>query len=176
MGTDLPKLKNCTTNKNFPSLLTTPIPLNSDYEYSTLLNESSYHDASTKYINSEEECLGCPIEQEWCFYVPIITIPQMAVADVFIITGYSISLALVSSIYSKLIGPTPQGLWMGILISCNGICRVFGPVTIAYIYSTYGPRWVMIGIIIIITSVTIYVSAIYKRLVPRTPIQSNAVE
>ena len=187
MGNTLPKIKNCTNNDAHLQYFTTPTPLNLNVELSPLLNKEiwlnsssvneigslSRHKRHASFSNDDIECLGCPAEQKWCFDTPIVEMPQMVVADVLLIMGYAVSFAFASGIFSKLLGPKPQGTWMGVLTSCGSLSRMTGPIFVTYMYTAFGPRWTFITIFLVLLCVIVCVSLIYKRLVPLSPIQND---
>ncbi|XP_066988694.1 major facilitator superfamily domain-containing protein 8-like isoform X5 [Macrobrachium rosenbergii] len=110
--------------------------------------------------------LGCPQEQKWCLYTPIIERSQLGVASVIAVMGYPISFTILSSLFSKLLGPKPQGVWMGILTSTGSCSRVIGPIGVSYVYTMLGTRWTF-GILFSILATTVVLASIfYRRLVP----------
>ncbi|XP_018015301.1 major facilitator superfamily domain-containing protein 8-like [Hyalella azteca] len=75
--------------------------------YSSLLREDS--------VDSEGCTLGCPTNQEWCTHVPQSSISQVLVAFIITMSAYPVVNGLTQAIFSKMLGPRPQGLWMGVL-------------------------------------------------------------
>lgn len=117
-------------------------------------------------LDSECEDTGCPPEQEWCLHTPIIEIPQLAVASFFSIVGYPVAFSIASALFSKILGPKPQGVWMGILTSTGSFSRVIGPIFVAYIYTELGTRWTF-SLLLCTMVCTLFLDLIlYKRLVP----------
>ncbi|KAG0715245.1 Major facilitator superfamily domain-containing protein 8 [Chionoecetes opilio] len=109
---------------------------------------------------------GCPPEQEWCSYTPIIELSQLGIASAIAVMGYPFVLTISSVLYSKVLGPKPQGLWMGLLISTGGLSRVIGPIFVSYIYTELGTRWIF-GILLCVMTFTLLMNIImYKRMVP----------
>lgn len=108
---------------------------------------------------------GCPPEQEWCFYTPIIELPQLGIASFFAILGYPITFTLSSALYSKILGPNPQGLWMGILISTGSLSRATGPIFVTYIYTEFGTHWTFSILGCAMFFVLVLTLILYKRLV-----------
>ncbi|KAG0728018.1 Major facilitator superfamily domain-containing protein 8 [Chionoecetes opilio] len=109
---------------------------------------------------------GCPIEQEWCQSVPQLPLAQLAVAFLIIMLGYPIAQSINQGIYSKVLGPRPQGLWMGVLTGVGGLARIAGPIFVAYIYTELGTYWcfgvLLAGMILAFCELI----ALYPRLVP----------
>ena len=46
------------------------------------------------------------------------------------------------TLFSMILGPFPQGLWMGILNASGSLARACGPLVISNLYANYGPRTV----------------------------------
>ncbi|XP_050726687.1 major facilitator superfamily domain-containing protein 8-like [Eriocheir sinensis] len=121
-----------------------------------------------RHVSLDGDCedTGCPPEQEWCLYTPIIEIPQLAVASVFSIIGYPVTFSIASALFSKILGPKPQGVWMGILTSTGSLSRVIGPIFVSYIYTELGTRWTFILLLCPMFFTLLLDLIIYKRLVP----------
>ncbi|XP_042208823.1 major facilitator superfamily domain-containing protein 8-like isoform X3 [Homarus americanus] len=110
--------------------------------------------------------LGCPPEQKWCLYTPIIEIPQLIVGTFMASVGYPVAFTLASSLFSKLLGPKPQGVWMGILTSAGSLSRVTGPICVSYMYTVLGTRWTF-GVLFLLMILTFIINlCLYRRLVP----------
>lgn len=146
-----------------------------EMELSAVLSEESIINSGEvtetrkrRHIDMEGTChdLGCPPEQEWCKYTPIIEPYQMAVAAFVSVIGYPVAITIAASLFSKLLGPKPQGVWMGILTSTGGFSRVAGPVCVSYLYTTMGTRWTF-GVLFVLMFFTLCVVIyLYKRLLP----------
>ncbi|XP_027710358.1 major facilitator superfamily domain-containing protein 8 isoform X2 [Vombatus ursinus] len=61
--------------------------------------------------NSSDAPTGCPIEQSWCLYTPVIHLAQFLVAAVLIGLGYPTCNVMSYTLYSKILGPKPQEWW-----------------------------------------------------------------
>ena len=48
---------------------------------------------------------------------------------------------MVFSIFSKLLGPGRQGVWMGVITAAGCLARTVGPLFITNVYQDYGPRY-----------------------------------
>ncbi|XP_006153207.1 major facilitator superfamily domain-containing protein 8 [Tupaia chinensis] len=108
---------------------------------------------------------GCPIQQAWCLYTPVIHLAQFLTSAVLIGIGYPACNVLSYSLYSKILGPEPQGVYMGWLTASGSGARILGPVFISQVYSHWGPRWafsLLCGIVVL--TITL-LGAVYKRLV-----------
>lgn len=84
------------------------------------------------------ELTGCPITQEWCLTTPAVTITQFLMGYFAISIGYPIGVTLIQTTFSKILGPRPQGVWMGILTGAGCFSRILGPVCVGYIYTRHG--------------------------------------
>ena len=40
-----------------------------------------------------------------------------------------------------MVGPRPQGVWMGILTAAGSLARICGPVFVSEIYKEFGTYW-----------------------------------
>lgn len=121
-----------------------------------------------RHVSYDGDCedTGCPPEQEWCLHTPIIEIPQLVVASIFSIIGYPVTFSISSALFSKILGPKPQGVWMGILTSTGSLSRVTGPILVSYIYTELGTRWTF-SLLCCAMFLTFLLNIIlYKRLVP----------
>ena len=109
---------------------------------------------------TEDPRRGCPLEYEWCLYTPIVKLYQFIIAFVLLVSAYSVANVMSFTIYSKLLGPKPQGTMMGLLTSCGSLSRAVGPVVVSYLYGFYGPRvsFITLDVIILIAILIILVT------------------
>lgn len=84
--------------------------LNLDFFLSDLKNNSLISQVSKAVItsNSSLEPTGCPYEQTWCQYTPVIHIAQYISSDILIGVGYPACNVMSYTLYSKILGPKPQ--------------------------------------------------------------------
>lgn len=180
MGSNFAKMQNCTTEGSqiaFSVNIATPL---------ATLNISNTEESAFEGLSRQKrfaidgggssgcgnsssgyDCsLGCPQDQEWCLYTPIVEIWQMALADVTAVIGYPVAFAILSSLYTKILGPRPLGLWMGILTSVGSLSRTLGPIFVSYMYTELGTRWTFGTLFILLAITVLGVSLFYKRLVP----------
>jgi ceroid-lipofuscinosis MFS transporter 7 len=94
---------------------------------------------------------------------PIVTLPQLIIGFFLIVFGYTIANLMSFTIYSKMLGPWPQGTMMGVLTGVGSLARALGPIVVSILYSGYGPRISLIFLISLITSALILLSLTYKR-------------
>ncbi|XP_052585892.1 major facilitator superfamily domain-containing protein 8 isoform X1 [Peromyscus californicus insignis] len=112
-----------------------------------------------------EQPTGCPIEQAWCLYTPVIHLAQFLTAAVLVGIGYPACNVMSYTLYSKVLGPKPQGMYMGWLSASGSAARILGPVFISHVYTYLGPRWafsLVCGIVVLTISL---MGAVYRRLV-----------
>ncbi|XP_034949228.1 major facilitator superfamily domain-containing protein 8 [Chelonus insularis] len=120
----------------------------------------------TTFLNGTE-IVGCPSDQEWCRYTPRMTVLQFVIGYGFTTIGYPVGVTLVQTIFSKILGPRPQGVWMGLMTGAGCASRVLGPVFMGLIYTRLG-TYHTFGI----TGVTLIIAMIWlqimdERLVPK---------
>ena len=138
-----------------------------------------YDPIDQRFLNSGDQpnvnCTpGCPIEQTWCEHVPMLPVAQLVVAYVITISAFPVIQALCQTIFSKMLGPKPQGVWFGILTGVGSLARVLGPVFVSYIYTFYGTYWTFgileVGLILALIELII----MYPRLIPmKIPLEEN---
>lgn len=102
----------------------------------------------------------------WCDTTPELPLAQFLVASFFVALGYPASSVMIYSIYSKVLGPAPQGVMMGVLSSTGSLARILGPIVVGNLYQYYGPRilYGSVGALILVT--IIFNGIMYKKLVP----------
>ncbi|XP_044739182.1 major facilitator superfamily domain-containing protein 8 [Chrysoperla carnea] len=120
---------------------------------------------STTPINGTE-LLGCPASQEWCAYTPKQTIFQFLLGYFLTTMGYPIGVTLVQTIFSKVLGPRPQGVWMGLMTGSGCFSRVMGPVFVSYIYTMYGTIWTFGITLAMMIGCQIWLIIFERRLIP----------
>lgn len=111
------------------------------------------------------EIVGCPITQEWCLYTPQITITQFLIGYAFTSIGYPIGVTLMQTIFSKILGPRPQGVWMGLMTGAGCASRVLGPVFVGFIYTRLGTyhTFGITGVMLIVSM--LWLQLVNKRLI-----------
>ncbi|XP_012943228.1 major facilitator superfamily domain-containing protein 8 [Aplysia californica] len=116
--------------------------------------------------NTSQSPEGCPWQYEWCRTVPVINFAQYLVGTLFVSIGYPMCNLLSYTIYSKVLGPQPQGLWMGWLTASGSLARTMGPIYVSQVYDSFGPQVTFgsSGGFILVT--IIFYLLIFRRLVP----------
>lgn len=110
--------------------------------------------------------MGCPITQEWCLYTPQVTVTQFLLGYGFTSVGYPLGVTLIQTIFSKILGPRPQGVWMGLMTGAGCASRVMGPVFVGLIYTRLGTyhTFGITGVTLVISM--LWLQSVKKRLIP----------
>jgi len=103
---------------------------------------------------------------DWCKHVPRIHIAQFMVGFVVATAGYPFCLTLTGSIYSKLLGSSNPGFWLGLFATSGSLARVIGPLVVTEIYELWGTY-----VLFIVVTVTLIISLgftiiSWKKLIP----------
>ncbi|XP_016917514.1 major facilitator superfamily domain-containing protein 8 isoform X2 [Apis cerana] len=119
----------------------------------------------TKNFNGTE-IVGCPSTQEWCSYTPQLTPVQFFIGYGFTTIGYPLGITLIQTIFSKVLGPRPQGVWMGFMTGAGCASRVLGPVFVSVIYTRFGTyhTFGITGLTLVVCMS--WLQIVNKRLVP----------
>uniref|UniRef100_A0A2K5EVT6 Major facilitator superfamily domain containing 8 n=1 Tax=Aotus nancymaae TaxID=37293 RepID=A0A2K5EVT6_AOTNA len=112
-----------------------------------------------------ERPTGCSIEQVWCLYTPVIHLAQFLTSVVLIGIGYPVCNLMSYTLYSKILGPKPQGVYMGWLTASGSGARILGPVFISQVYAHWGPRWAFCLVCGIVVLTITLLGVVYKRLI-----------
>lgn len=86
----------------------------------------------------DPQVLGCPQSQDWCRTTPVLGFPEFVLGYLLTSVGYPIGLTLIQTIFSKVLGPRPQGIWQGLLTASGCLSRIFGPIFVSVLYARYG--------------------------------------
>lgn len=136
-------------------------------QWADLKNNSLVRQISEVTItsNSSLEPTGCPYEQTWCQYTPAIHLAQYISSDILIGVGYPACNVMSYTLYSKILGPKPQGVYMGWLTASGSGARTLGPVFVSHVYTILGPRWAFSLICGMVVGAIILLSSLYHRLI-----------
>lgn len=93
-------------------------------------------------------------------YTPQITITQFLISYGFTSIGYPIGVTLIQTIFSKILGPRPQGVWMGLMTGAGCASRVMGPIFVGFIYTRFGTYYTF-GL----TSIMLIISMLWLQVV-----------
>nr|XP_019931028.2 major facilitator superfamily domain-containing protein 8-like isoform X2 [Aedes albopictus] len=110
------------------------IPFGSD-PITSVANEGNFTDG-----NSTITIPGCPATQEWCQWIPPIGKMQFTISYTLLCVSFSIGTTLSQAVFSKLLGPRPQGTWMALLTCAGSAARILGPGSVT-IYVLFGTYW-----------------------------------
>ncbi|KOX77961.1 Major facilitator superfamily domain-containing protein 8 [Melipona quadrifasciata] len=119
----------------------------------------------TKDANGTD-IVGCPRNQEWCTYTPQLTVTQFFIGYGFTTIGYPLGVTLIQTIFSKVLGPRPQGVWMGFMTGAGCASRVLGPIFVSVVYNRFGTyhTFGVTGLTLIVCM--IWLQIVNERLVP----------
>ncbi|XP_059211438.1 major facilitator superfamily domain-containing protein 8 [Centropristis striata] len=126
--------------------------------------------------NSSVEPTGCPYEQTWCQYTPAIHLAQYISSDILIGVGYPACNVMSYTLYSKILGPKPQGVYMGWLTASGSGARTLGPVFVSQVYTILGPRWAFSLICVMVVGAIVLLSSVYQRLIAFSVRHGRTVE
>ncbi|XP_027021140.1 major facilitator superfamily domain-containing protein 8 [Tachysurus fulvidraco] len=115
--------------------------------------------------NTSVEPTGCPSDQTWCQFTPVIHLAQYLTSDLLIGVGYPACNVMSYTLYSKILGPKPQGVYMGWLTASGSAARTLGPVFVSHVYTMLGPRWTFSLICGVVLVAILLLSAMYRRLI-----------
>ncbi|KAG8453890.1 hypothetical protein GDO86_000494 [Hymenochirus boettgeri] len=137
-----------------------------DLQNSTVHNSTNWVFSNMALSNNSVEPTGCPATQTWCLYTPVIHLAQYITSDILIGMGYPVCNVMSYTLYSKIIGPKPQGVYMGWLTAAGSAARTLGPVFVSQIYTHLGTRWTFGIICAIVFFAFLHLISVYRRLVP----------
>ncbi|CAH4036738.1 major facilitator superfamily domain-containing protein 8 isoform X1 [Pieris brassicae] len=111
---------------------------------------------------------GCPARtQPWCLTTRGLTLPQFFLGYTCVSIGYPLGVTLIQTIFSKVLGPRPQGVWMGVLTGAGCIARALGPVFVATVYARRGPDATFGATATFTFCALVALRLVYARLSPR---------
>lgn len=118
----------------------------------------------TEALNFEN--VGCTADQDWCRTTRSMTLFQFVLGYSVTSLGYPIGVTLIQTIFSKILGPRPQGTWMGIMTGAGSLSRVLGPVFVGSIYTRLGTNWTF-GVTSVMMALSMLWLLVYKKhLIP----------
>jgi len=146
-------------------------PMEEQWAQHLQANSAEWIDDETQYtllgIPSGNELGGCPADtQPWCLYTPGVTLTQFIIGFFLIVTGYPFANAISNSLFSKILGPYPQGTWMGALTAGGCVSRTVSPILVSLLYQQYGPRPTFGFMFGISLSIIVLILCTYRRLIP----------
>merc|ERR1719348_594051 len=113
---------------------------------------------------SGDQPTGC--SYQWCTEIPRIETSQFMVGFVVATAGYPFCLTLSGSIYSKVLGNSNPGFWLGLFATSGSVARVVGPLLVTEIYEQWG-TYVMFGTVTATLVISLVMTLVaYRTLVP----------
>ena len=83
---------------------------------------------------------GCPqLEQPWCQYTKLITGPQIISMYCLSRVALGIGIPTLQSVYSKIFGKAPMGVWMSMISISASVSKIVSPLWLSYTYVRFGP-------------------------------------
>ena len=114
---------------------------------------------------------GCPPSQEWCDNVPQLALWQLIFGMTLIFISSAISRAVPLGLFSKILGPNPQQLWMALMAGLSTTARIIGPIIITFLYTQLGTYW-LFGMTSTLMGLSLmFYFFMYKWLVPMKALQ-----
>ena len=71
-----------------------------------------------------------------------------------------------SSMYSKILGPSPQGLMQSWFGAVGGLARIVAPILVTHLYTNFGPRWTFISVDTLVVMCILLFIVTSKKLIP----------
>lgn len=96
------------------------------------------------FDEDDPKVLGCPVSQEWCKTTPALGFEEFILGYILTSIGYPCGLTLIQTIFSKVLGPRPQGIWMGLMTASGCMSRILGPICVSVLYARYGTFWLSV--------------------------------
>ncbi|XP_032516610.1 major facilitator superfamily domain-containing protein 8 [Danaus plexippus] len=116
---------------------------------------------------TEEAGGGCPQHsQPWCENSRGLTIVQFLLGYTCVSIGYPLGVTLIQTIFSKVLGPRPQGVWMGVLTGAGCVSRALGPVFVSAVYARHGPDATFASTAALTFVALLALRLVYSRLKP----------
>eukprot|EP01135_Chromosphaera_perkinsii_P010158 Nk52_evm24s2039 gene=Nk52_evmTU24s2039 len=107
-----------------------------------------------------------PCKEVWCWKTPQIPAVRFVLSCVIVTFAYAGAQLLVYSIFSKVLGPSPQGVMMGLLAVMGSLARIVGPVYVTNLYVSDGPFYAFLGLVGLLLLCTILVTVTFRKLKP----------
>jgi len=109
---------------------------------------------------------GCPYEYLWCKETPALPLPQFLVGATLVCIGFPLAVVLINILYSKVIGPHPQGTYMGWFSGVESLARVLGPFYVTFVWVHAGVRWTVGCTAVFICAAMLLLLVTWKKVVP----------
>ncbi|CAH2084343.1 unnamed protein product [Euphydryas editha] len=113
---------------------------------------------------------GCPQRvQPWCAASRGLSLTQFLLGYTCVSVGYPLGVTLIQTIFSKVLGPRPQGVWMGVLTGAGCVSRALGPVFVSAVYARRGPDATFASTAALTFAALAALRLVYARLRPAPP-------
>lgn len=132
----------------------------------TAMTNKTLYNVTFAHQKASVDLVGCPMEYEWCHNTPKMHISQLILGMLCLSVGYPLVMVLTTSMYSKIIGPRPQGLLQSWLAAVGGVARTAGPALVTYMYVLLGPRWTFLSTDGLVVAAILILIICYKRMIP----------
>lgn len=119
--------------------------------------------------------IGCPATQEWCSSIPPIGKVQFTISYTLLCISFSIGTTLSQAVFSKLLGPRPQGTWMALLTCAGSAARILGPGAVS-VYVLSGTYWTFGGGTVLTGLVFVWMWVYRDRLQPVAAPKPDTIE
>ena len=118
-------------------------------------------------VNLTTELVGCNyVTKPWCFWVPKLHLLQYILATLVYCVNLPIIYSESNTIASKVIGPHPPGVLMGMLTASIAIGRCIGPIIFMSLYTNYGPQITYAAMVWVVTCMILITLVTYRHLIP----------
>lgn len=101
-----------------------------------------------------------------CYQEPYLPFPQFIAGCTLIAIGYPMCSVMIYTIFSKILGPSPQGLGMGMLTAAGSLARTLGPIFVGNMYDSFGLRVTFSSICGMIVLTFGSILFFYQRFIP----------
>ncbi|XP_065057701.1 major facilitator superfamily domain-containing protein 8-like [Rhopilema esculentum] len=108
---------------------------------------------------------GCPAKYQWCKNTPKIHMEQFVIAELITMTGFMLPYLVITGLYSKIVGPRKQGVYLAALSAVGCASATTTPLLLSYIYEQQGPRCVFLVIASVLITFIVVFTYFYSRLV-----------
>ncbi|KAH7710854.1 Protein Y53G8AR.7 a [Aphelenchoides avenae] len=119
--------------------------------------------------NEDRRFLGCPQHYAWCGTTPRVNV-YVYYGSAILAFGVAFPLATLNLdiLYSKVLGPIPQGTMQGWFMVCGEVLHIFGPVALSKVYTLTGPTYIWQGqLAILATNIALWLY-FYRRMISFT--------
>jgi len=135
-------------------------------------NPSAYNFELNKSFSSNgsaDNCLGCPVlEQPWCSHTPQLMPAQIITLYLLSMICFTIGTSLVMSIFVKVLGPSPLGVWMSLPSIASCFIAFVGPLWMISAYQHLGITYLYIILSSVFVLGSFLIISTYKNLSPMT--------